>query len=636
MKPWIAAALLACSTPAWAQPASEATAAANAGAAASLPFADAEDEEFAARGFIAAAPEPQIKSASGAVLWDFTAYKDVSGPAPTSVHPSLWRHAKLLTKHGLFKVRDNVWQVRGFDVSNMSIIRSRTGLILIDPLTTAEAARAALALARASIGDLPVKAVIYTHSHVDHFGGVKGVVDEKDAAAGRVQILAPQGFLEHAVGENVIAGAAMSRRAMFQFGAGLAPGPEGTMTSGIGPGVASGSVTLIPPTRAIARTGETVEIDGVVMQFQMTPGTEAPAEMNVYFPQLRALCLAENANVSMHNVLTPRGALVRDAKAWADYLTEALRLYGGLSEVMFTSHGWPRWGQDRVADFIASHRDAYKYLHDQTVRMMNDGMTGVEIAEAIALPPSLANRWFNRGYYGTMNFNAKAVYQRYMGWYDGNPATMRALPPQEASKRYVALMGGRKKTLKAARRAVDAGEHRWAAELLNRLVFADGNDADAKALLADVETQLGYQMESAIGRNIYLSGAKELREGPRPARAVGTLDVIRNTPTPMFFDLLAVRLDPAKAGDAQFSVRFVFPERKENVLVSVRNQVLVHEAGVDGPADATVTLPRAAFLAALLAGAPPKDAKIVGDATLLPRFMGLFSAPDPAFAIVTP
>lgn len=408
------------------------------------------------------------------------------------------------------------------------------------------------------------------------------------------------------------------------------------MTSGIGPGVSSGSVTLIPPTRVIAKTGETAEIDGVVMQFQMTPGTEAPAEMNIYFPQWRALCLAENANVSMHNVLTPRGALVRDAKAWADYLTESLRLYGARSDVMFTSHGWPRWGQDRVVDFIASHRDAYKYLHDQTVRMMNAGLTGAEIAETIALPPALANRWFNRGYYGTMNFNAKAVYQRYMGWYDGNPATMRALPPEEASKRYVEAMGGRNKVLKAARRAEASGDYRWAAELLNRLVFVDGDDGEAKTLLADVETQLGYQTESAIGRNIYLSGAKELRDGPRPARAVGTLDVIRNTPTPMFFDLLAVRLDPAKVGDAAFKIRFVFPERKESVLVSVRNRVLVHESGVEDIADATITLPRAAFLAAMLAGAPPKDARLDGDTELLPRFLGLFTAPDPAFAIVTP
>jgi alkyl sulfatase BDS1-like metallo-beta-lactamase superfamily hydrolase len=620
-------------------PASQATRAANSAAVEILPMDDREDEDFAQRGFVATWPEPQIKTADGRVAWDFTAYANLAGPAPDTVNPSLWRHAKLLTKHGLFRVTDRIYQVRGFDVSNMTIIVGDTGFILVDPLTGMEPARAALTLARRTLGDKPVKAVIYTHSHADHFGGVRGVVDQADVDAGRVQIIAPAGFVEHAVGENVIAGVAMGRRASFQFGAGLTPGPTGQMTSGIGPAVSAGTLTLIPPTRTITRTGETLTLDGVQFVFQITPGTEAPAEMNFQLPQMRALCLAENANVSMHNVLTPRGALVRDAKAWADYLTEALRLYGSTSDVMFVSHGWPRWGNERVTDFIGSHRDAYKYLHDQSVRMMNQGLTGPEIAERIALPDALARRWFNRGYYGTMNHNAKAVYQRYMGWYDGNPANFHALPPEDAGKRYVAAMGGARRVLAEGRRAIAAGDYRWAAEVLNHLVFADPANTEAKTLLADAETQLGYQAESAIWRNMYLSAAKELREGVvnRPS-AVASLDLIRNTPTEMVLDLLAVRLDPARAGTQRLKIALVFPERNERHLVTIRNGVLVHETGVTDAADATITMPRAAFLQALLGGgAPPPDAvRVEGDRTLLPRFVALFDAPDPNFPIVTP
>lgn len=619
--------------------ASPSTRAANAAVLQTLPLGDREDEDFAARGFIAAWPEAQIKTADGRVAWDFSAYASLAGDAPATVNPSLWRHAKLLTKHGLFRVTDRIYQVRGFDVSNMTVIVGDTGLILIDPLTTAEPARAALALARRTVGDKPVKAVIYTHSHADHFGGVRGVVDQADVDAGRVQIIAPDGFVEHAVGENVIAGGAMARRATYQFGAGLAPGPLGQMTSGIGPAVSAGTLTLIPPTRTIARTGETVTIDGVTIVFQITPGTEAPSEMNFYLPQFRALCLAENANVSMHNVLTPRGALVRDAKAWADYLTESLRLYGAGSDVMFTSHGWPRWGNDRVSDFIASHRDAYKYLHDQSVRLMNMGYTGPEIAERIQLPDSLAQRWFNRGYYGTMRHNSRAVYQRYMGWYDGNPANLNVLPPEEAGRRYVAAMGGARRVLAEGRRAIAQGDYRWAAEVLNRLVFADPANAEAKTLLAEAHAQMGFQAESAIWRNMYLSAAQELRNGVSTrATTTASLDLIRNTPTSMILDLLAVRLDPAKAGAQAMKIALVFPDRNERHLISVRNGVLVHESGVSDAADATVTMPRAAFLGMMMAGLPPPpDAvRVDGDRALMPRFMALFDAPDPAFAIVTP
>jgi alkyl sulfatase BDS1-like metallo-beta-lactamase superfamily hydrolase len=636
-----------------AAPASEATMRANA--AVVLP-PDAADEDFASRGFIASWPEPVLKDASGAPAWSFAAYDFVEGGAPASVNPSLWRHAKLLARHGLFRAHERIYQVRGFDVSNMSIIVGAKGLILVDPLTSVEAAQAALALARRSLGEKPVVAVIYTHSHADHFAGVKGVVDAKDVAAGRVRIIAPENFLEHAVSENIIAGPAMMRRAAYQFGTGLTPGDEGQMTSGIGRGIAGGTRSLIPPTETIRRTGQTLMIDGVRFVFQLTPNTEAPAEMNFFLPDFGALCLAENANVSMHNVLTPRGALVRDSRIWADYLTEALRLYGDRSEIMFASHGWPRFGGERVRDFMASHRDAYKYLHDQSVRMMNMGLTGEEIAERIALPASLAQRWFNRGYYGTMRHNSRAVYQRYMGWYDGNPAHLNALPHEASAARYVEAMGGAKKVMKRARRAADAGDYRWAAELLDRVVFADAENEKARAALAAAHEQLGYQAESAIWRNMYLSAARELTAGPAPASAAAiSPDYIAATPSALLFDLLAVRLNPERAAvgadagsgpqDAQLKLNLVFTDRKERFAVTVRNGVLVHEKGVTlEDADATVALARPQFLLAMLApGSSPQAVQsatappaVTGDAAAWETFRTLFDAPDPNFAIVTP
>ncbi|HNS88058.1 MAG TPA: alkyl sulfatase dimerization domain-containing protein, partial [Parvularculaceae bacterium] len=447
--------------------------------------------------------------------------------------------------------------VRGFDVANMTIVLGRKGFIVVDPLTSVETAGAALTLARRHLGDRPVTAVIYTHSHVDHFAGVKGVVDPKDVAAGRVRVVAPAHFLEEAVSENVIAGAAMSRRAVYQFGAGLSPGPEGQMTSGIGRGVAGGRRSLIAPTESVGRTGRTLVIDGVTFIFQLTPNTEAPAEMNFFLPEFGALCLAENANVSMHNVLTPRGALVRDSKRWADYLTEALRLYGGKSEIMFNSHAWPRFGASRVDDFIASHRDAYKYLHDQTVRMMNRGMTGKEIADAIALPEPLYDRWFNRGYYGTMRHNSRAVYQRYMGWYDGNPARLNPHPEEKTAPLYVEAMGGAKKVKKRARAAIEAGDYRWAAELLDIAVFADAEDEEARRLLAETHEQMAYQAESSLWRNMYLSAATELHDGAGEGFPISqSADFIAATPTEMLFDLLAVRLIAEKAPAEEMRLNF--------------------------------------------------------------------------------
>jgi alkyl sulfatase BDS1-like metallo-beta-lactamase superfamily hydrolase len=620
----------------------ETTRAANAAMAETLPWADREDEDFATRGFISAWDQPQIRADDGRVVWDFSVYNFLGGQTPETVNPSLWRHAQLLARAGLFQVRERVYQVRGFDVSNMTIIVGDTGLIIIDPLTSREVSSAALALARRTIGDLPVRAVIYTHSHADHFGGVRGVVDPADVAAGRVEIIAPDGFMEHAVTENVIAGNAMGRRATYQFGAGLTPGPEGQMTSGIGLAISAGTFTLIPPTRTIARTGETLTVDGVRIEFQVTPETEAPAEMNFFFPDLGVLCLAENANASMHNVLTPRGALVRDSKAWADYLTEALRLYGPRTEIMVTSHAWPRFGGARVRDFIASHRDAYKYLHDQSVRLMNAGYTDREIAEQVRLPASLSARWFNHGYYGTMMHNSRAVYQRYMGWYDGNPASLNPLPPVDEATRYVRAMGGSAAVLAEGQRAFDEGDYRWGARVLNHLVFAEPTNQAARALLARTHRQMAWQAESAIWRNMYLVAAEELENGVTPrASGVQSADLVAATPTSYILDLLAVRLNPQRLGERRYAFNLVFPERNERFAVSIANGVLVHERDVTIAEAPTITSPRGVFLQAMATQSMARavltrQIRIEGNRRALEGLGEVFDNPDLNFPIVTP
>ncbi len=639
----LALTLMAAAAAQAADPASAATVKAQAALKATLPFSDKQDIDFAERGFLATRTDPVIRRADGAAAWDLSVYDFLKGPAPDTVNPSLWRQAGLLAKHGLFQVTDHVWQVRGFDIANITFIKGDTGWIIIDPLTTAETATAALALANDKLGARPVLAVIYTHSHTDHFGGVRGVVDQKDVDAGKVAIIAPEGFLKEAVSENVIAGPAMNRRAEYQFGYRLAPGPLGQVSSGIGQAISKGTVTLIAPTLSITHTGQTVTLDGVTMEFQMTPGTEAPAEMNLYFPAWRLLCMAENANVSMHNVLTPRGALVRDAKAWAEDLSDSIRLYGDRTDVMFTSHGWPRFGHQVVVSYLSNHRDAYKYLHDQSVRMMNSGLVGSEIADQIALPPALANAWFNRGYYGTMSFNSRAVYQRYMGWYDANPAHLTALPPPEEGRRYVVAMGGAAKVKTLAKASADKGDYGWAATLLNHVVMADAKDQAARDQLAGVYDQLGYQAESAIWRNMYLTAAGELRGVELTGRGVGgSSDLVANLPSAMIFDLLAVRLDPSKAGTSILSVVFAFPDRGERFLVHVANGVLTADpSDQNTKADATLTLARPVLLGSLLGGQPigPKiasgEVKISGDATALGKLLSWFSPPRTGFPIVT-
>ena len=647
---------LACGPGAQAQPeaASAATGAANARFAEGLPWADTGDRILAARGFVATRTDPLIRDAQGRVVWNLDAYRDLPDTPPATANPSLWRHMLLLRHHGLYQVSPKLWQVRGFDIANMTVIEGDTGLIVIDPLTTVEVARAALELVRSHLGDRPVVAVIFTHPHADHFGGVKGVVDPADVAAGRVPVIAPEGFLEHAVSENLLAGPAMSRRATYQFGTTLPRGPQGQLGAGIGPGIAGGTLSLIAPTHEIAGTGETLELDGVTVEFQLTPGTEAPVEMNLFLPGMNALGLAENANVTMHNILPPRGALVRDARAWAAYLTEALDRYGSRAEVLFIQHGWPRWGRAEIADYMASHRDAYKYLHDQSVRLMNRGQTAPEIAETIALPPELAGRWFNRGYYGTMRHNSRAVYQRYLGWYDGNPANLDPWPPEDEARRYVAAMGGPDAVLAEAARAVEAADYRWASRVIGHLIFSrqgsEALQAQARALGARSFEQMGYQAESMLWRNMYLTAAQELRSPPQaPPQTTMALDLIAATPSSDLFELLAVRVDPARAAGRDIAVAFVFPDRAERHVITLRNRVLVARAVPPGAPDpvavqATATLPRPAFLQMLFAGTPAArlvlsgTLRVDGDAGQLRALTDSLdpAAPAAPFPIVTP
>ncbi|KQT33641.1 alkyl sulfatase [Sphingomonas sp. Leaf412] len=633
---WSALAL-AIATLAGAQvdPPSPATLAKQKADAAALNWADRADIDRATRGFVGTRKDPLIKAADGRTVFDLDAFAFTRAKqTPGSVHPSLWRQAGLMARHGLFRVTDRIWQVRGFDLANITFVKGGTGWIVIDALTSTETAKAAYDLVTEKLGKRPIAAIVLTHSHADHYGGTGGLLP---FAVKDVPVIAPRGFLESAISENVIAGPAMQRRATYHLGMALPRSATGLVNSGIGPAVAQGTPSLVPPTREIARTGEEVTIDGVRMLFQFTPGTEAPAEMNVGFPDWRVVDMAENANATQHNILTPRGAQIRDARRWARGLSEAIDLYAG-SNVLIASHGWPRFGQAEVADYLGKHRDAYAYLHDQTVRMMNKGMTGDEIAATLKLPPVLARQWYNRPYYGSTSFNARAVYQYYLGFFDGNPAHLAPLPAEEGGRKYVAAMGGAAKVLALAQAAYDAGDYAWAAELLNRGVFADAGDAAAKTLLARCYEQLAWQSETSLWRNFYLSGAAELRRGVTPSpRAPARLGAL---PTAAVFDVLATRLDPAKAGTAR--IAFVFPERNERVLVSVANGVLTHRIGATGTADATLTVPRAAFLDSLGGGAPLADqvasgaARIEGDGALLARFAGWFDAPDPNFAIVTP
>jgi alkyl sulfatase BDS1-like metallo-beta-lactamase superfamily hydrolase len=628
--------------------ASEHTRALHACALENLPFEDREDFEEATRGLLVSEPRLVLEDARGRVVWDMSAYDFVGSDqtAPDTVHPSLWRLTQLNGVHGLFEVVPGIYQVRGYDISNVTFIEGHRGLIVVDPLISTECAAAALELYRRHRGERPVTAVIYTHTHVDHFGGVKGVIAEEVVRAGEVAVWAPMGFLEHAVSENVLAGTAMARRAGYMFASGLARGPRGQVDAGIGKTTSRGTVTLIPPTHEVSATGSEEEIDGVRFVFQLVPESEAPAEMNFHLPGLRVLCVAENATHCMHNVLTPRGALVRDALRWSKYLGETVELFGGGSEVMFAQHHWPRWGRERIAEFLSHHRDLYRYLHDQTLRLANRGYTPTEIAAEVTLPPSLAGIWSCRGYYGTVSHNVRAVYQRYLGFFDGNPAHLDPLPPQEAGRRYVGLAGGLTELLAVSRRAFEDGDYRWVAELTSHAVFADEECDEARELQARALEQLGYQAESAVWRNLYLVGATELREGP-PKRAgrqrAASADVARALSIEQLWDALGVRLDGPRAWDRTIVIGWDFTDVQERWTVTVENGALSAVRGRVAPdADAVVTLTRAAFDSMLLQEGDVAELftsgaiVVSGDGAKLGELLGLLDEGDPAFPIVTP
>jgi alkyl sulfatase BDS1-like metallo-beta-lactamase superfamily hydrolase len=625
-----------------AKPASKATSAAQQRIAAELPTEDGRDAEFADRGYLGTLADPVIKTKDGKPVWNLDAYAWMDGKSPDTVNPSLWRHMGILRKHGLYALSDNMWQVRGFDVSNMTVIKGKTGWILIDPLTTRDTAAAALRLVNEKLGARTVTAVIYSHSHGDHFGGVRGVVDEADVKAGKVAIIAPEHFLAETASENVMAGPAMGRRANYQFGSSLTPGAQGQMGSGIGKGIAGGDITLISPTIDIRKTGEIREIDGVSLEFQMVPATEAPAEMNVYVPASKTFLAAEIATCSLHNILTPRGAKVRDAHAWAGFLNEAVNLYGDRSDTIASSHCWPRFGQAEVRGWLSGQRDNYRYLHDQTVRMMNKGMTQAEIAENLKAPPAIANQWFNKGYYGTYSHNSKAVYQYYLGWYDAVPANLNPHPPEVRAAKFVAAMGGAKKVLAEAKKAMAAGDYRWSSDLLNQMVFTDPKNAEGRSLLADSYEQQGYQAESAIWRNMFLSAARDLREGVKASITTQSIDMISAIPTGLLLDSVATRLDPAAIGGRSLAINFVFSDRQEKAKVSVGNAVMFSEMGASHAAPAaTVTGPRQLFLALLflkmpLAQLEGAGLKLEGDRGVVEALQAALDAMPGTFNIVEP
>ncbi|TVY00195.1 MBL fold metallo-hydrolase [Mycolicibacterium porcinum] len=606
----------------------------------SLPFGDTRDFEDTDRGFIAALEPCVVRSADGTVVWDNDAYAFLAGEAPTSVHPSLWRQSQLCAKQGLYEVVPGIYQVRGLDISNISFIEGDTGVIVVDPLISTEVAAAAFGLYREHRGDRPVVAVIYTHSHGDHFGGVLGVTSQADVDAGKVAVLAPEGFVEHAVQENVYAGTAMTRRATYMYGTQLDRGPQGQVGCGLGQNTSTGEVALIVPTIDIRRTGETHTIDGIEIEFQMAPGTEAPAEMHFYFPKFRALCMAENATHNLHNLLTLRGALVRDPHGWAGYLTEAIDTFADRADVVFASHHWPTWGRERIVEFLSLQRDLYAYLHDQTLRQLNQGYTGVEIAEQFQLPPALENAWHAHGYYGSVNHNVKAIYQRYMGWFDGNPGRLWPHPPEALAPRYIDAMGGVDRVVELARTAFDEGDFRWAATLLDHVMFTDADHAAARALYADTFEQLAYGAENATWRNFFLSGATELRVGKfGTAGQLAAPTMLAQLSPEQMFDVLAISINGPRAWDLDLAIDVTFLDTAVNYRLTLRNGVLVYrKADADaGSASATVKLANKLRLLAFAAGdATSPGLEVTGDAEALPALQAALDRPDPNFDIVTP
>lgn len=630
-----------------AKPATAATAARNAAVRNELDFSDRQSFEDAQRGFIATLePMTITRTRDGKVTYDLAAAGAfLRSEAPDTANPSLWRQAQLnALNHGLYEVVPGIYQVRSFDIANMTLIKGDTGWVVIDPLTSSESSAAALALANQHLGERPVTAVIITHSHADHFAGTLGVLDPEDVASGRLPLVAPEGFTKEALSENVLAGPVMQRRATYMYGNLLEPAPDAFLTTGLGAALSMGSTGFVAPNDTISRTGETRVLDGVEIEFQMTPGTEAPAEMVFYFPQFKALCMSEITSHHLHNLYTPRGAQVRDALAWAAQINESIELFGDRLEVEFASHHWPIWGRERVVEYLTKQRDLYKYIHDQSLRLANHGYNKEEIAEQLELPQSLAREFYNRGYYGTVNHDAKAVYVKYLGHFDGNPATLHPHPPVAAGKRYVAFMGGADNLLRQARASFEEGDYRWVAEVVNHLVFAEPGNDEARGLLADALEQLGYQAESGPWRNFYLCGAKELREGvPESAPLSVSEGMAAGMPLENLFQAMAVRLNGPKAEGKTMAFNFAFSDIGETWSLTLQNSVLFFYPNKphDAPT-ATLTLTARDFKLLMTqiadAGTLMNEGRLAidGDAMAFADLAGLFDRFTPRWPIVTP
>jgi len=624
-----------------------------------LDFEDKQEVEFAVKGLIDAPEALEITDENGNVIWSQKAYAflDKYDKFPDSVNPSLWENTKNNNAYGLFEVTDGIYQVRGYDMANLTVIEGDTGWIVFDPLMSVECSKAAMQLISKNLGERPVKAVIISHPHVDHFGGIAGVMTAEQAAdsrisiseqisSGNIPIIVPEHFTEHAVSENVYAGKAMGRRANYQYGVFLDPSVTGKVAMGIGMGQSIGYVSFIAPTYEIKQTGEKLVIDGVEMEFQMTPGTEAPAEMNVYFQQKKALWLAENCTGTLHNLYTLRGAQIRDGSAWAKYILEAISLYGADTEVTFQSHNWPHWGNDIVLEYMEDTAAIYKYINDQTLTYINQGYTSDEISNMIKLPEELEKNWCTRQYYGTVAHNAKAVYQKYMGWYDANPVNLNPLTPTESAKKWVKYLGDTDKVLKLAKQDFDKGEYQWVAEITNVLVYADPENKDARYLCADALEQLGYQAESGTWRNAYLSAAKELREGnsaEKGKNAIAGSELQREMTSLMLLDYISIVLNKGALADKDFVMNVVLTDTLENYKLHFKSGVLLSYPGIlSDSADITITCPKNALFFVLQRNADgvSKSIKIDGDASYLKLIMDnlteFATAQDAKFNIVEP
>jgi alkyl sulfatase BDS1-like metallo-beta-lactamase superfamily hydrolase len=619
---------------------------ANAAVSNQLPFSDRQSFADASRGFIASIDPVTInREGSRRPVYDLSGLDFLAEDAPDTVNPSLWRQAQLNARHhGLFEVTDGIYQVRSFDIANMTLIRGDSGWIIVDPLTSTEASAAALQLANEHLGQREVVAVLYTHSHVDHFGGALGVVDPDDAASGKVLIVAPEHFVDEALSENVLAGNVMGRRATFMYGNMLPSAPDGFVSTGLGAALSLGSTGFVPPNDTVRETGENRTIDGIEFEFQMTPGTEAPAEFVFYLPQFKALCMSEITSHHLHNVYTLRGAQVRDALAWSNQINESIDLFGQRLDIQFACHHWPIWGREQALEYLKSQRDLYKYIHDQTLRLANHGLNKEEIAEQLDLPPALGHKFHNRGYYGSVHHNVCAVYVKYLGHFDGNPANIHRHPPAAAGARYVEFMGGADAVIDKARESFDAGDYRWVAEVLNHVVMSEPGNTVARALLADAHEQLGYQAESAVWRNFYLTGALELRrELASETNFKPSLGMVRGIPMPNMFQAMAVRLNGPAAEGLVIRINLNFPDLNERYLLIIENSVLhAFLDRTDDSADATLTMESLDFKK-LMTGVSDgasllQDGKleVSGDVEALARLTGLFDQFERRFPIVTP